>query len=597
MDNLNQELFSRLTLPEQDLSKLSFCNSNRVARVKEWVESLPATRISYTGVQLYKALPELARLKTEPSTRIQMLEDLRPYVQQCIEGLSREFLNQPLILPEAGLKTATIAQALQKHMSHAYLVAARDLCDKAKAAGKKQQHKYRKPLDLAIHRAISGLGLQLLRSYQLYTPVSTQLWAQLHVLFKLAEEFQLLDTIIADPTLTHTTGCSLRQAYLRVLMMACARANQLRQSEVSALYSGLELWCDAVNLSESGETSSNNQFAVNLSGELPPMYKSRFSGGSDDDIRELETRRLITALQKHSENASHTELKGDIRIAREITPALLAHLIDAWSQTRQRQHERRLTNTSVEITVGLSNLHFFLSNEVPFRDFLSADSSHVALSGDIPQRFAARQTSVEHDPWETAFDAGGNLFPESLLNRKEDSVQQQAPIYTIKVFDTSPGGYCLDWRGEIPQQLNAGELLGVREAGRRKWSICVIRWIRQSRAATQIGIQILASKATPYGASMIQTSGENTGYLRALMLPPLKAVNQPASIITSVLPFREYCKVKLKAHGEESTIQLTERLFATGSISQFCFRELETVKPDNKHSSQGPDSFKSAWDE
>src|SRR5690606_33071038 len=120
------ELLNRLHTPPQDLAQLSFCKSTPGA-IKAWVDALPLTQMNFVSTQLYRALLEIARLKVSPEVRLAMLEHLRSPTQQTIQGLSQSFLNQPLILPEAARKTATVAQALQKHMSNGYLAVVREL--------------------------------------------------------------------------------------------------------------------------------------------------------------------------------------------------------------------------------------------------------------------------------------------------------------------------------------------------------------------------------------------------------------------------------------------------------------------------------------
>jgi len=132
-------LINKLVMPEQDLATLSFCGGSRDAQVQRWLQNLPLTQVQQISGIFYSALPEIGRLKTSPENRLAILERLRTPIHQCLEGLSRFYLNQPLILPQAALKTATIAQAIQKHLLNAYLVSVRDLCTAAKKETAQQQ--------------------------------------------------------------------------------------------------------------------------------------------------------------------------------------------------------------------------------------------------------------------------------------------------------------------------------------------------------------------------------------------------------------------------------------------------------------------------
>ena len=62
-----------------------------------------------------------------------------------------------LILPDAALKTATIAQAIQKHFLNGYLILVRQLCQQPEAKKEAQDLQA-----LVISRALTALSLLLL---------------------------------------------------------------------------------------------------------------------------------------------------------------------------------------------------------------------------------------------------------------------------------------------------------------------------------------------------------------------------------------------------------------------------------------------------
>lgn len=587
-----KELLSRLKVPPQELDSLSFCAS-KPAKVEAWVESLPHTRVSYVSSMLYKALPEVARLKTDPETRLAMLEALRSPVQQAVQGLAPQFLNQPLILPDAARKTATIAQALQKHLTNGYLVAITQL----DAISKGDQEAINARRALAIHRAMTGLGLLLLRSYQLYTPVPRRLWLELHALFQLGEHWQVLQEPVTEQLAVHRPLNTIESCYLRLLMLACAHPNQLRQTEVSHTYEALEQLAPLVHLVAYDTTQEDNLFAVVLDSDAPPLYKSRLPATPGGEIRELDTGPAVNALNE--ERQGRGARPNGARDQFGLTIALSEHLAQSWHLLAQRSFERRPSQGQAEVTIGLSNLHFHLCGGQPFKLFMNR-ASHVhredegLFSGRLPK---ASMAQGEEDPWGSAFDAGGNRIAgqqigtfnieHSIRQSEQKDYRGEHPSYQVPIVDISLGGYCLQWRDQIPVQLKAGEILGMREQGRHKWSLGVVRWVQQARDATLIGIQTLAPQATPLGAAIIHKTGGYSEFLRALEVPPLKAINQPATLITNAVTFHEFSKVRLYRRNSgqqeenqktQSTVQLTRRRFSTGAISQFEYRELTGTK-------------------
>jgi hypothetical protein len=608
-----QTLLDRLNVPTQDLAELSFCGGSKEPQVREWARTLPLTRINHVSALLYKAVPEISRLKTSSETRLAILEALRPAVQQCIQGLSQHFLNQPLILPEAARKTATVAQALQKHMSNGYLVAVRDLCQ----AGKRDTAEAQGRQALAIARALTGLGLLLLRSYQLYTPIAGQLWTEMHTLYEIADALDLTEHPIHDALPHHQHINTISHAYLRVMLLACAKPNQMRQDEVLATYHALENLCHLGQLLPHNPAQKDNLFAIQLSSNRPPLYKSRLPNNPEGEIRELNTSQLARTLQEQSNQTANNADASNLRNALNLSASLNEHLIQAWNILAQRSFERQETSGHIEVTVGLTNLHFHISGKQPFNLFLN-QTANVGGEENAEAIFKKRGIQLkpgkptEEDPWGDAFDVGGTTLAGQHLPTLniENTIRKQQqqdylgkhPVHKVPIVDVSPGGYCLEWQEEIPSQVKAGELLGVRDEGRQKWGIGVVRWVQQTKGATQLGIQILAPQAIPLGVAIVHKTGGYSEYLRALQLPALKAINQPVTLLTNSVSFREYSKVRLfrpaspesddQRNGNESTVQLTRRVFATGAFSQFTYRELMAAKAETTNSK---DDFDSVW--
>lgn len=606
-----KQLVEQLNVPIQDLGQLSFCDGSRESSVKAWVRSLPLTQIQFVSGLLYQALPDVGRYQTTPANRIQILEILRSPTLQAIEGLTQSFLNQPLILPDPAVKTATIAQALQKHMINGYLVAIRDLCSQPTPNSAEL-------LELAIHRAITGLSLLLLRYYQLYVPISGQLWTELHSLYQVALNLGITDNLIVDDYL-HLHHCrTVKLTYMRALLLACSRPNQLRQEEIASTFEALNELSGLAELQDSQMGNHDNLFAVAINSNRPPLYRSRFSADEDILLLELNTTKICKRLTEinASSNSESSENSG-LRNELNLTSSLTLHLIQAWNLLAQRNFERQQTQGALDVTVGLTNIHYHLAGEMIFTHFLNRTTGMHAVDNSMGAIFQKRGVTLKDsekrtskdDPWDDAFDikgtslagrsvATGNI--EFAIKKQEENAFKDAhPVFHVPLIDSSPGGYCIEWRDEIPNQVKAGELLGLRDPLRNRWSLGVVRWANQTRGATQLGIQILSAHATPVGLAIVHKTGDSSEYLRALEIPALKAINQPATLITNAVSFREYAKARIyqrkndDGEGEQSNIQLTRRLFATGSFSQFTFRELATNKPKE---TAKKDDFDSIWD-
>ncbi len=567
-----KDLVNRLLIPDQDLPRLSFCQSIKASSIFDWIHALPLTQAEQVSAIFYSALPELSRVKANWELRLSIAETVRTPLHHCMQGLSKRYLNQPLIMPEAAVKTATVAQALQKHLLNTYLVVIRDICTNTKD---KEHH-----LAMAIYRALNCVGYLLLRSYQLYLPPPEYLWQTAHSLFLIAEQTDVLEESCVDPLLSPSHQNPL-QAYIRILLLAASRPNQLRQEEIQQVFSLLEQDSYRVKFQPLASEESDNSLITIAQSDMPPMFvsKAKQSGIPLSNAYELDVTAIINHLKEISQS---TEEGGD----QKITPSVIQHLQTAWKQQTQRGFARQVTRLNIDVIIGITNIHFYLAGELPFQIFLQQENSLAGKADAFVKRGIQLKQNQETDPWSDPFDIKGDTGTKATASVEQrirqqaiDQYQGQHQTFSVPLIDKSAGGYGLEWQGDIPIQVKTGELLALKETNRPNWILGVIRWAHQIKGATQLGIQILSPKATPVGIALIHRSGGYTEYLRGLQLPELRAINQPTSLITNAVTFHESSKVKLfmpdqTGQASVSNIQLTKRIFSTGVFNQFGYRAI-----------------------
>lgn len=599
------ELLTKLRLPRLEQNSLSFCDSSKASRVAAWAAQLPATQITHTSVLLYQALPEVTRLDTSPGNRLEMLEHLRPYVQQCIQGLAQSFLHQPLTMPNEAMKMAVIAQALQKHMSNGYCQVVAGIVHKRKDAELKTDESAQ--VTLSLHRAITGLGLQYLRNAQIYTQITSQLWLELNTLYLIAEQLQLLKKSVPDPLLKTQRSSAIEQSYQRVLLLACSRPNQLRQQEVNSVYDALEQWSKLTSLSPI-QDDSKNLFSLDLNAAFPPSYKSQWEENGDQSqsfMRELNFDDLLDNLHKHHSQADGGQ--GAIEIPSYINARLLNHLVSSWGCEHHREQPRRVANGVLEVTLGLTNVHFHLAHQLSFEKYMQ---EFARQKSGIDSHFGSSNLTGTEDPWADAFDAEkGHAEPGSLAVRNLPSQgptvkNEKHPTYQVQMSDCSPRGFCLDWRQNVPVQAKAGELIAIREPRRHQWNLGVIRWVKQHKATSQLGIQLIAQQARAIAAQQLQKTGDDNVFMRAFISERAGEQLDQQAIVTATVPFQSQNKVNINDSGSPALIQLTDNRYATSSINLFSYRVLESntstpeeapVNATSDLHSPPEDEFSSDW--
>lgn len=548
--------FSQFTLPEQDIKLLSFCESNKLIKVKEWVEQLRLTQVNQTSVALYRAAPEIVRLKTDAKTRYDMLESLWGPTQQSMLSLSKEYLQKPLILPDKARNAAILSQALQRHFVDGYCTCIRDIINQRKLkAGQKEI------LLNSAARALSAIGIITLRAYQLYSNVPNKLWLRAHVLFQIIEFYDLHEDPLPHGVSTTHKLRNLKDIYLQLLTLGCVRANQLTQVDIEKVYSDAPNWVQSIQVHPNADSESKNVYIVNLSADQAPITKKRFEGSPDSRVLELDFQNLAKQLDKSGDNQNNeNEWAQSVskRPTNNLPDSLISHLLDCWSQNPERNQPRNSADKQAEVCLGMIDCHFQLCGAVEFQDFLHP------------------KTGLEEE--DEAFLSGNfDSLIASLSTKDKDLDEGKAAkqtVFNVSVVNCSPGGYCILWRGDLPNKIESGELIGVREKGRRSWSIGVIRWVKQLKQASQLGIQILSNHPVPYAAAQTFDMGGYSDYMRAIHIPNPIDPEQPPSIATPTVPFQEHSRVKLKQDGQNVDIRLGRCLFSTSKMKLFTFSTL-----------------------
>ena len=602
MDKQSPHLLLRVSTP--DRQGLSFCEATP-REFKRWIADLPKANIGETARQLYQCLVELNQLVTSSENRLQLLELLRPEVYFVCSHLERHFLNQSIVLDERPRKVANLCQALQNHLAIGYkLIVTRVMPRFSKDNAP--------VLAMALQRASHSLCGPLVRASQLYCPVPEGLWLELHQLYLMARRHGLQQLQISDGLARNGRSLSIEQVYIGALLLGCARCNQMRQSSIARLAEGLESWSKLATLQAADAPGS--LFAISPQLDGPPRYKSLFGEAELHSLLGLDPTPLVDAIKEFLLLPPESTEAKQLQIPEGMPLDLLQHLSSAWGDIAERTFQRNPGRGSLFICIGMSALHFNLAGQRSFAEVLKRPEEERSA------RFSVSNTSEAAGPdiWAGAFDAQrvSNWEPGMPLEEIQyrstkpgeqhvvEEIAESYPSHELPIVNHSPGGYCLSWPREVPGQLQAGELLGIQDMPGQSWSVAVVRWIRQVRGGgTQMGIELIAPHAQPCGVQLVRKSEQNSQYLRALLLPEIRVVSRPATLITPRLPFQESHKVLINHNGEETRAVLSRKQSSTGSFSQFEYRPLtQTEQPGGtsvtavkEPGKAGDEDFDSLW--
>ncbi|MDZ7783169.1 MAG: hypothetical protein U5K56_09685 [Halioglobus sp.] len=581
---MDGELDRRLNLPLQELTTFSRFRPNPQA-ARDWTHTLPVTRSQVVAQELAGTLAELNRVRLSAENRYALLEVLQPVLESALSNLGKRFLNQPIVMPEEPQRMADLAAQVRTLMATAYALVAVHAIREQDAV--RETHPAQLAC-LAIQRALLHTGRKVLQALQLYRPLEIHGWQMHHQLYALAEKQGLTTREIPRQL---GTGATIHSTYLQALLLSCSKPNQLRQSDMAAIFHAMADWAEMVSLN--APDGGGGLFVVDLNSDQPPLYSSLYKHSASESCRYIHTADLIEHLAGLQNEGIPDSGRSQ---GREPLPVHLPdHLIDALGKMSMRNFKRTRSDAPLRVCVGLSSTHYHAADQTPFDDFLE-NSSHARSASENPFLSETAGDSRERSPADTPSGFRGNewLPGQSAAGDSEhttrepdpatplESVEEidvhlppdaRYPVFDVRLADASPGGYCMEWTEQLPDNLRTGDIVGLMEEHSRDWVIASIRWLSYlQRARTLIGLELVSPRATPVGALIHFSDGGKAPPMRALLLPEIKLIGQPQTLVTPRVSFHERQRITLVAPDETHTVQLLQQVASTASYAQFELR-------------------------
>ena len=567
--------------------------------------------------QIYNALMHLNRQAMPARYRLEDMELIREAARYIFTQLHKHFVNRTLPLPEKSLKIITLNQAILSEMAIGYKIiifeAANDL---NKVDGKS--------LLIASERALHYLAELALRCSQIYSEFPKGTWWDIHHVYAYAESRGLHQKKVKDSEALQKT-VSVEDLYKQILLFALARPNSLRQSDAERVYRALPEWASSTSLSKQAAADKMNRyFCAKLDSDNAPNCISEDDLSRLSNYRSIDTSRLVNYLQKQIDDSD--SFANAVAIGDQVSQETLRTLVASWSLCAKRRFSRAERESDITVSIGLSAIHDALKNEAtppkpkskkPASMFsLEAIPESARVNKDVfaqqaPTFFITHpnmkaETGKSAAAWDMV--AKGRTLTESYareLQEQDEGVgelNKEAPDLHWKVTNVSAGGYCLRWDSRNASKAQVGELAGVREREpdqTYQWRVGIIRWMQYTREhGLEIGVQILSPKVI--ACSVQRRERKNEEPFKSLMLPGIKPIQQPSTLLLPAHAFRRGNKLRLNVYDREMEIELGTMREHTGSFTQFQFSQKETGTTPQGGDKSGKepadvDTFDSIW--
>jgi len=570
---------------------------------ERWIADLPVGHIGESARLIYKAIADINRIPMPAMQRFKVIELFRkPFTFIC-NSLQKHYIGQAFPLSVKNQRIAELTRELQWEFAIGYkiIIDAR-LSNKSKVDNK--------TLLTAIHRTMFFLEQNIYRSYLIYLPANEQAWLELHHLYLFSEHNNLIQERIKDPLNDSTTINTISLLYMRVVLLSLANPYRLPQAEIIKVQNALENWVHYSHLHLLDDPlNPTGLFGIDLEHNKPPSYYSVSQQNNDSNfIRIIDTSELTQILRDQMEGLESLSSQDQSPInPKHVKYETLKRLVLAWGAVPKRNFSRKGKKERISVTLGLSATHFFVQKQYDAKlseeneshsDSEFSFSEIAAFDQDLrPDKTASRS---KIDVWDYAQNPnlhhnqkmdipsflGTTIQPEPTPTL--NSAQEIYSSYECLLVNESAGGFCITWENSVSTKTVVGSLIGSKiedPASENEWNIGVIRWIKTSENNQMyIGIELLSPSSQSIASKNISPSKKSAEYTRSLLLPELRNVKQPQTLITQSL-YQIDDKLELDIHGQTIKVKLTKLLENTSAFSQFQFsiiRSLRNIAPTDK---------------
>ena len=520
----------------------------RPERVKKWLAELPLLNIAETARKVLSQLSISNRVGVAPDTRFEMAELYRYTTNQVTLELQKQYIGLPLPLPDKNKSVAEHARQLQLEMAFAYKWVVLDL-SKLPEAELRQKHARR--LALAIQRAIHYLTEAIVISYESYSPPPIGHWLELHTLYRYAENLGLAEIEVDDICNRATQKSSVANAYKQALLLDVSDPYHLNARQVDKIYQYLDRWSHLASiLPAQVNFDPTCQFLTDLSADRSGVLYT-----PDTLLEDPQRFRLLNTVElARKVHTQWTSLMRDEEVPAEGLPAgfyadsheLLKRLINVWGLHPKRVFRRNARlDQEIDVAIGIDAINYWLNGGVKF----VVSSTFV---GPTPQR-----THVGPRENKTI-----EIHSDDLEYGRWD------------IIDESAGGLSLSKKGVIKTRVRVGDLLGLRTPGEgTAWTVASVRWLRSANpSSVEIGVQRLTPSAEAVVIKTLSDKNLESDFMPALLLPEIKALNTPPTLVVPCGVFRPDRTLYLDNGYRLSKITATKLLESTSAFERLVFQ-------------------------
>jgi len=530
----------------------------QIKSIDQWFEELPLANFQASVKIIYNALILTNQKKFPSKERLYFMEKIHSIIVDMTENLTRGNLNQQLPFDKKHHLIELLIDKLHTQAAIAYKIILQEIIA-SNSLYIYFNKRYLKPLLIA--RIMRHHSLYLMAAYQFYAPPKKNLWAEIHQLFIMAYSDKLLQKKISERSFSLLTEITIKRMYLQIVLTALADPYNMPQNHIVAVFKQLEIWSSLVKIHP---YQAEQSLFINLHTDKQPVFASLEDNPDTTQLWELDCSELNhTSLMEFFDNKK-IQSTG-------ISRSLLTKLSFSWGDTLKRDTKRRKTKaTYLKVAIGIDSIYYVLNNyNEP--EWLQSDAEKKALAieeKNSDSRFFSiniESPGEANDIWKQNYyakNASSEKVNEKVelseMNRTEQLslIEAQNSLLQWTLINKSQGGYCLQWdKSKEPNiktvNVKVAQIIAVchsQECEQSAWFVGIIRWLKcVDSNIIQVGVQVLAHNAIAGSIAKFSCMQEGVK-TRAILLPEVKELKQPKTLIATALKYKVNEQVILDDH-------------------------------------------------
>ena len=563
--------------------------------VEAWINSLPRGSAGKTAQQLFSALQDINKIKLDFEDRVDYLELIREPLFYTMSIMEKHFVggNFPLIKKQK--KIASLSKEFCLLMMMGYVIAIEELLEEYNVRRDKQI------LGFLIHRAVSYINHYILISYQIYMIVPDDIWDKLHKLYLFAEDNKVSNIKVSDDQFQYINKTTVSEEYVRSLLLASASPYHMRSNEVGNTYINIERWMDSVRIFPLDEKmNAKYYFVTDLNSEVPILNSQELKGRRKKNLRIIVVDELIRKIDHELQGSemvsSQTLLSANLGDA-TLSHDLLARLKNYWTSKSEPSTNKSKVRKKVKMVVGISAT-YNLAQEITERSNKDDNQLFAQLTDFDEMAVTNIKVSKENKDIDSDSAEDSGLFN---IEASKSYIQNGDWLLTNQAKEE----YCLQCSGDCIQQLQVGEVVGVRHlSGNKKdgFILGIISWMRvYGDSLIKLGVKLVSTSAIAIEVRSIIDDVKSEQCQRAFLLPLIKELGQPSSIFGLPATYRSGVSLVISIFRKEIPVRLTHKLLDSGLYCQYQVEGLtkkivrKKMKPQARKKSSGT-GFEDVWD-